>query len=213
MRPDEAAQQILHQLAHISRAWWPLAVAWHIYVVALAASLALRWRPSRRLAALLLSAPLVSVALLALAAGNPFTSAVLLVTVVLANMAVRRLAPARILVSSHVPSAVGGGLVVFGLAYPHFLESAVTIRYLYAAPVGLIPCPTLAFVIGASIALGSLGSRSWGLIVGGVGLLYALIGCILLGVWLDGVLAAGSLILLVSVLSSRTLRPRAVAAR
>jgi hypothetical protein len=70
-----------------------------------------------------------------------------------------------------VPAAM---LMVFGWTYPHFLERNPWTAYLYAAPMGLLPCPTLATVIGATVMLSFVGldamdrhcryrrSRVWG---------------------------------------------------
>ena len=65
----------------------------------------------------------------------------------------------------------GIGLVMigFGWVYPHFLEGPA-IDYLYASPVGLVPCPTLAVAIGFALLGNGLGSRAWALTIGAVAL-------------------------------------------
>jgi hypothetical protein len=79
--------------------------------------------------------------------------------------------------------------------YPHFLHTRTWAEYIYAAPLGLIPCPTLSAVIGATLILGLLQSKAWSLAVALAGLLYGVIGVFRLGVGLDVALIAGATIL------------------
>ena len=83
--------------------------------------------------------------------------------------------------------------------YPHFLEGHAT-AYLYASPVGLVPCPTLAVAIGFALLGNGLGSRVWSLTLAAVGLLYGLFGVLRLGVFLDIGLVSGAVALEASVL-------------
>jgi hypothetical protein len=91
--------------------------------------------------------------------------------------------------------------VAFGSGYPHFLETNHWITYGYAAPLGVLPCPTLSAVIGATLLLGALGSAAWSISLGIGGLLYGAVGVFVLGVQLDYVLMAGALVLLGAVTS------------
>ena len=102
-------------------------------------------------------------------------------------------------------AAVAAGVVLFafGWAYPHFIETRAWITYLIAAPLGLLPCPTLAAVIGMSMALGRLESTAWSVTLGLAGLAYGLIGIFNLGVLLDVGLAVGALALLLDELRHR----------
>jgi hypothetical protein len=68
--------------------------------------------------------------------------------------------------------------------------------YLYAAPMGLLPCPTLATVIGATVILDSLDSTPWTATVAIAGLVYGAIGVLALEVNLDYGLLAGALVTL-----------------
>lgn len=65
--------------------------------------------------------------------------------------------------------------------------------WLYAAPTGIIPCPTLSIVIGFTLILGGLRSRSWCLVLTTVGLFYGFFGAVRLGVKIDGILLLGAL--------------------
>lgn len=84
-------------------------------------------------------------------------------------------------------------MIGFGWVYPHFLDNAALVEYLYAAPTGLIPCPTLSIVIGFTLILGGLRSRAWCLVLTIVGLFYGVFGAARLGVKIDGVLLLGAL--------------------
>ena len=68
-------------------------------------------------------------------------------------------------------------------------------RLLYAAPLGLIPCPTLSALVGVALVVNGLGSRAWSLILSGSGVLYGVIGWFRLGVTIDGVLLVGAITL------------------
>jgi hypothetical protein len=155
--------------------------------------------PPRRLGGILVGLPLLSVSALAWWSGNPFNGTVfgLVGVVVLAISA--RLRGSRVVVAGPWASVPGLIMVVFGWIYPHFLETTSFVPYLYSAPLGLIPCPTLSMVVGLGLILGSFGSRGWTLTVGVVGLFYGLFGAVRLGVSLDWVLVVGALRLVLLV--------------
>ena len=92
---------------------------------------------------------------------------------------------------------LGAGLVVFGWAYPHFLHAPAW-AFLYAAPFGLIPCPTLSVVSGCSLAFAGFRSRAWSVAVGSLCAFYGAFGAFRMGVVIDLVLLAGALALLYS---------------
>jgi hypothetical protein len=84
-------------------------------------------------------------------------------------------------------------LVAFGWGYPHFLETDRWTEYAYAAPLGLLPCPTLAAVTGLSMVCREFRSRVWAFTLAAAGVLYGAIGVFVLGVTLDYVLLAGAI--------------------
>jgi hypothetical protein len=191
--------QILETLSALAQKWWVLAVVWHLYFAALAASLALKWRPTKSLAALILAVPLLSVVVMAWLSGNPFTTSIL-GAVFIGLTAIGWRLPKTPLHIPVGPLLVPGVLMVlFGLVYPHFLGAAPVLTYLYAAPVGIVPCPTLSVLVGFSIILGSMGSRSWGLLLGAAGIFYGAFGALHLGVTLDWALFLGAVVLLLVV--------------
>ena len=77
-------------------------------------------------------------------------------------------------------------------------------KYLYAAPLGLVPRPSLSIAIGFAILASGYGSRRWSIALGLLGSFYAVFGTIRLGAWLDvGLLAASAALL--AIASMRTL--------
>ena len=95
----------------------------------------------------------------------------------------------------HWTRGTGVALIAFGWVYPHFLEGPA-VAYLYASPVGLVPCPTLAMGVGFALLGNGLGSRVWGLTLATVGLFYGLFGVLHLAVFLDIALVAGAMALI-----------------
>jgi hypothetical protein len=191
-----SAEEILDGLSATANAWQPLAVVWHVYFAGLIGGVALGWRPSRRLLGALLVPPLVAVGGLALEGGNPFNGAVFgLLSVALAGLSwhleAQRASPA-----DSIRLGVGTSLLVFAWIYPHFLEQSSWLVYAYAAPLGLVPCPTLCAAIGVTIAFRGLGSRAWSLTLVAAGLFYGLFGSLRLGVTIDWALTAGAACLL-----------------
>jgi hypothetical protein len=86
----------------------------------------------------------------------------------LSRRQVEKAHPARVL--------LGSALVAFGWAYPHFLPEDPASTYLYAAPLGLIPCPTLSLVLGVTIVFSNLRSRAWSVILACTALFYGALG-------------------------------------
>ncbi len=187
---------ILDNLALIARASWPYAILWHLVLVVALVTLAFGWRPMIRVATAALVLPLVSVSAFAWVYGNPFNGlllaagalALLIQSQRMPRLPVRRAAP--------VPAALGAFLIAFGSVYPHFLEGASLFVYAFAAPLGLLPCPTLAVMIGLALLGGGFESRGWSATLAVLGLWYGIFGAVRLGVWMDVVLAAGALVLL-----------------
>lgn len=189
-------EQVLAGLKEIVASWGAIAIFWHGYFGAIALALLFGLRPPKRLAAFLLAPPLLSVAVLAWIAGNPFNGIVFAALAVLLLFVAYRLGcdPVRIAPAGFL--FPGLALFAFGWAYPHFLDGASLLPYLYQAPTGLIPCPTLASVIGLALVLDGLGSRALCLALGIVGLFYGVTGVARLGVVIDWTLLLGAAVLL-----------------
>ncbi len=188
-------QAILDGLTVITNDWRALAIAWHIVVGAGLVAFISGWRPRKQFAGVLLAMPLAAVSILAWVSGNPFNGLVFAIfTVVLVGIAIRL--PAGFVSVGNTASVVRGVmLLAFGWAYPHFVQSGSWATYLYAAPLGLIPCPTLSAVIGAGLTMNGLQSRAWSMTLAVLGLFYGLFGVIRLGVTMDLILLAGAILL------------------
>ena len=194
-----SAAQIARHTAEVASNWIALSIMWHLVIGAVLIGLAAGWRPGRRGTGLFLASLCASVATVAWLAGNPFNGSIFtLLAGGLAALALR-FGPGGS--RGHAPgwALVAGALMLgFGLVYPHFLAGPAAL-YLLAAPVGVIPCPTLAVVIGFSLLGDGLASRAWCWLLVAVGSFYAVFGVWRLGVALDvglvlGTLAVGSLL-------------------
>ena len=205
--PSSAA--IRDGLTAIANAWWPLAVAWHACFLAFVVSVIAGWRPSQRAAALLLLTPLVSVSALAWRAGNPFNGAVFgLVSLALAVLALK-LPKEPVRLARPWIVAAGSLALAFGWTYPHFIQAEHWSTYAYAAPLGLVPCPTLTAVLGMCALLQIFRARPWSIVLALTGLGYGAIGVFKLGVTLDYGLVAAAVFTLALVASNAALKPAA----
>jgi hypothetical protein len=196
-----ATQQILAGLGLIANRFSPVAIGWHFVVLGVVFAVALGWRPSRRIAGMILTLPLMSVSLFALLTGNPFNASVFIGATALLLVIASRFEALPVRRASQGQWFVGVGMIAFAWVYPHFLFGAPPLTYLLAAPMGLIPCPTLSLVVGVGLLLGGLDSRPWAVVVSTLGLFYGIFGAIRLDVRLDLLLVIGSLALAVRSLA------------
>jgi hypothetical protein len=200
-------EQILSGLKSITNTWWQLAFFWHIYFGAIVIALIFGVRLSKRLSGILLSLPILSVSFVAWISLNPFNGilyALIGILMIIFSIKLPRekvsIAPLWII----IPGII---MFIFGWVYPHFLEYSSSFAYLYAAPTGLIPCPTLSIVIGLMLILNGLESRALMLLLGIIGLYYGITGVIQLGVLIDLILLLGAImILIVAFARKRTLK-------
>ncbi len=180
----------------ITNEWQNLAILWHGYFGLLAAALTLGFRPSRRRMAVVLAIPVLSVAAVAWVTRNPFNGTLFTASAIGLFVISRQLPSRPVCIGPWSSTFCGAVLVISGWGYPHFLETTSVVPYLYAAPTGMIPCPTLSIVIGMSLIIGGLQSPHWSLLVGTVGLFYGVFGAVRLGVTIDWILVAGALTIL-----------------
>lgn len=202
-----AAANILETLASIANGRTAMAVAWHVVLAAVIAAVLAGWRPVRKPAATAMAVPLLSVAILAWLSGNPFNGIVFLLFAVLLAALGSGLPPVRVAPAPAWARIVGASLVAFGWIYPHFLSGGTWFKYLYAAPTGLIPCPTLSVLVGLTLLAGGFSSRAFPLTLGFLGMFYGAFGAFRLGVTIDVVLLTGSVVLMAYAL--KTPRPAA----
>jgi hypothetical protein len=194
-----SADMILSGLTSIANEWWAIAVLWHAYVAALLVAITRRRARSPRLVGMLLVLPLLSVSALAWLAHNPFNGA-LCAAVSLALLTIARGLPNEPLAIAAWPSLLAGGaLVAFGWTYPHFLETTHWGLYLVAAPLGLVPCPTLSALIGLTLIVSGFRSTAWNVTLAGAAVLYGAIGVFRLAVTMDIALFTGAAALVAAV--------------
>lgn len=185
-----AASTILEQLFAIANAHPQLGIAWHVAILVAAIGLA-RGLATRRAAALAVL-PLISVSLISASHDawfNAISFGVLAGAIGYAILA-HELAPRW---RTSVPSwstALGVMLLGFGIVYPHF--TSPWYRAIYASPIGVVPCPTLAVVAGYVLIAGGFGSRIVPALLALATAFYGVFGVLRLGVHLDVVLLAGT---------------------
>jgi hypothetical protein len=194
--------EVLAGLETIANEWRLLAVLWHVYLGLVTICLILGIRPTRRTAGLLLALPLISVSVLAWVHGNPFNGLLFALAGIALLAVAARLGGGAVRVGPRWLTGFGALMFTFGWAYPHFLDGSSRWIYLYAAPTGLIPCPTLAIVIGLTLIVDGLGSRLWSLVLAAMGLFYGVFGAVRLGVRIDWMLFLGALVALLLVFRS-----------
>ena len=186
---------ILKGLEDIANGLWPVAALWHALAAAALVAVVRGWRPSSRLVAGLLLLPLASVAVAAWTHANPFNGLTFVGLVLALGWLGLRLPASPPGPAPRWTTWAGIAMTTFGLVYPHFTHVTSPFGYLYAAPTGLVPCPTLSLAIGVVLIAGGLGSRAFSLVLAGAGLFYGVFGVARLGVVLDVGLIAGALAL------------------
>jgi hypothetical protein len=193
-----SAAEVLARLAAAANDLVPIAIFWHVIIAAVILAIGTGIaKPTARAVMLGGAALLSSVAIVAGTTGNPFNAIVFVVlAVVVTAFAVRARGPARL--GSPVAVSVGAVALTFGGVYPHFVEVRAPLELLYTAPLGVVPCPTLAVVIGAALIGDGLGSRGASVVLATAGLVYAVVGVAWLRVTLDVGLGFAGLALLLS---------------
>lgn len=190
------SQEIIEGLQAIVNQNIMFSIGWHVAFYALIAALIAKWKPSNELFALLIGLPALSVAFFAWLSGNPFNGSMFSILAILVLIFGLKASNQSVQFSS-VPFAVAGvGMILFGLIYPHFIEANSIFKYLYASPVGLIPCPTLSVMIGFLLLFRGFGSSYITLTLIVFGLFYGIFGVLKLAVYLDLFLVAGTITLL-----------------
>lgn len=197
---------ILENLTAIANHWRILAVVWHFYLF-VPLLFVIAGRPwGRSTVGAWLLPPVFSVSVVASGSGNFFNALIFAGLSLLLAWSVIRMRDTPPVPATGLVFASGFGLFVFGLVYSHFLRASSWTEFAYAAPVGLLPCPTLAAITGVTLMLGLHEDRRWGWTVAGAGLMYGVFGVLRLGVRLDLVLVAGAGVLLAALAAPRSVR-------
>jgi hypothetical protein len=190
-------EEILNGLQTIVDNQSIIAILWHIAFYFFIICLFVNWHPTNRVMSILLCLPVISVAVLAWSYGNPFNGTLFSILAILIVAFAFRSTGMRVSFSAWPFMLIGIIMIAFGFIYPHFIKVNSAFEYLYASPVGLIPCPTLSILIGIILLFNPLGSPVISLSFIVFGLFYGLFGVFKLGVTLDLFLLFGSISLLV----------------
>lgn len=191
------AAEILALLEKTSNELFPVAIGFHVLIVALLVVLIRKWQPTDRVVGILLTSPLLLVSVIAWIYRNPFTGILFLLFFCLLFITAIRLSGSRVDFAQGTWLFFSIFLIAFGWFYPHFLDDRPWL-YLFAAPTGIIPCPTLSLVIGFTLLFKHFNSKPYALLLSIISLFYGLFGAFRLGVMIDVVLIAGAILLLIS---------------
>lgn len=155
--PSSAGIQEL--LAATTRELAPLALAWHLALAAIAVAYLRGWRPAPHRCAPLLAVPVLSVSIVAFAFGNMLDGASFAALAIILVVTGLRAPGVHLERGPAWSRWLGCALILFGMWYPHLVEGA-WYRVLAVAPLGVVPCPTLALVAGVTLVADGFGSRA-----------------------------------------------------
>ncbi len=193
------SQEILNGIQQVVDSHSSIAVFWHVLFYVLIIALIWKWQPSNRLFWTIMCLPALSVSILAWINGNPFNGTLFAILTILILISGLLATVQPISNSQFMLNAAGILMVIFGLIYPHFIDISI-IGYLYASPLGLIPCPTLSILIGFALIFNA--PQSLNLIYIVFGLFYGIFGVLRLTVNIDIFLIFGAVTLLVKYILS-----------
>jgi hypothetical protein len=193
--PDSA--EILNGLSLASNQYIWLNIAWHIIAFAFLVFLLTGRKINQKLVASGLSMGLLSVGYIAVQVSNPFNAFIFAFSALIFGIYTLKFKKIGIGIKWDLITVLGLILVIFGFVYPHFLLAKSWVNYIYASPMGMIPCPTISAFIGFTLMLKGFHSKRWMFTAGILGLFYGIFGVVRLKVELDIMLIAGAFFLLV----------------
>ena len=200
-----SAEDILQSLVFLAQNYLGIAIIWHIVIYGFFLFLVVTKRkPSNRFVGCFLAVPLFSVSFFAWWSNNPFSGLMFLIfgsLLVVFSLMVK--SKEIILNPSYVFITTGIAILFFGMIYPHFLGPGLFI-YLYAAPVGIIPCATLLTVTGFSLIVLLKLSRKWMATLLIADLFYGSFGVFRLHVHIDILLLFASCLLFIQLRRQRS---------
>ncbi|MGZ5191109.1 MAG: hypothetical protein ACXWCZ_08795, partial [Flavisolibacter sp.] len=200
-----SANDILKSLVFLARNYRDIAIIWHVVIYGLLLFLMLAKKmPSNRFVGCFLAIPLLSVSFFAWWSDNPFSGLLfLIVGILLFIFSLTAKSEEINLNPSYVFRATGIAILIFGMIYPHFLGPQLFI-YLYAAPIGIIPCATLLMISGFSLVFLLRQSLKWMVTLLTANLFYGLIGVFWLHVYIDIILLFASSVLFIQLFLQRS---------
>lgn len=202
-----SSAEILALLSRMANELTIVAIGWQLVVFAAVIAVLFGWQPSRRLATTLLAMPALSVSAVSLAYGSWFNGiSFAMLALTLIGLSGRQSAEPSTIAARGWPIYAGIAMLVFGLNYTHFFDWDAG-NFVYASPVGVIPCPTLALLAGIVLLTRGFQSRAVMVVVATWATFYGLFGVVRLNVTLDVLLGVGAAALWLSV-RGRATSPR-----
>ena len=167
-------EQILNGLALTANNFYIVSIIWHLLVLLFFIVLLSGRKLSNKQVMAFLTLPLLTTALFALMISNPFNGIVFSVITIILWFTIYNTPGELVALKWDAISFAGLAFILFGLFYPHFLEGNGYLQYLYKAPTGLIPCPTLSLVIGFTLLFHGFNHRKWMWYLSCLGLFYGI---------------------------------------
>ncbi len=192
-----SSESVTGALAALAHEWRWVAIAWHGLLALLAIAIGAGWRPAARTFVVMAVLPLVSVSVLAWRSGNPFNGGVFAALALGLSLQALLESDRRVTVGPPAMLIPGALLVGFGAVYPEF-AGAASWSSLVSAPLGVLPCPTLALIAGSAIMVHGPRWPMSGLVAAAASA-YGILGAFWLRVEIDVVLLVGALVLLTSL--------------
>jgi hypothetical protein len=189
--------EILNGLIIAANKFIWIGIGWHIILFAFMVRLFTQKPVNTKIIASGMSVFLLSVGIISVLIHNPFNAIMFALAALIFGIYTLNFKAVPVRPEWSPATIVGLLMVIFGFVYPHFLEAKSWINYLYASPMGLIPCPTLSVFIGLTLMLRGFNSRKWMFTAAGLGLFYGIVGVLRLKVYLDVALIGGGSLLLV----------------
>lgn len=187
-------QQILDYLTRVSNDQIAVNVAIHVIVLVAVLTVVFTRRAAVRRVVVggTVLTLLVSVLATALVNGNPFHLVAFALLSGVAGYELLANGQGHAVPRWSGTTVVSAGLIITGLWYPEFVEASPAALMLLS-PLGRVPCPTLLVVLGLLGLVRQHVSRPYYAVVASVGLLFGIIGTVVLGVYLDAALLLAAL--------------------
>jgi hypothetical protein len=193
-------EEILSGLALAANKYMGFSIAWHILVLIFTFLLLSGKKMNLKHISSGMGVLLLSVGFVAYLVSNPFNAVMFALAAVIFGIFNMKFKPLPVSFKWDIVSSIGFLMLIFGFVYPHFLVNVPLYKYFYASPLGLIPCPTLSAFIGLTLMLHGSLPKKWMFVAALLGLFYGIFGVLRLKVYLDVVLLAGAIFLLVYAL-------------
>jgi hypothetical protein len=187
------ASEILTSLEFLANKYFWLAMVWHIIILIVVIFSTYSKKPNAKIYFGTCGLLFLSVSMMAAMVTNIFNLIVFLaLALVFIKKSVTTASSQLYLIQPVVNRILSYILILSGLIYPHFLGPEM-LMYIVAAPVGIIPCPTLLVTSGITLMF-SMPNKKLTYLLAGANIFYGMIGVFFLGVTLDVLLLLTAII-------------------